>query len=91
MEYSAEIVKALLWVIGLLGSLLGFFLTYYFFRTSKILDELRTAVQQLNLNYTGLNCVQKHDTINKRLEKHGVQLDLHERKITELDTKMNFK
>ena len=77
MENPKELIEALLWVIGVLVSALAFFITYYFTRTSKILDELSKGLQQLNLNFTGLNCRDKHLVIDRRLDKHGELLDTH--------------
>jgi len=88
---NVDLVRTLLWVIGILVAALGFFLTYYLMRTSQIMDKLSQEVQKLNLNFTGLNCQKKHEIIDNRLAEHGRTLDQHDRKIIELDTKINFR
>ena len=91
MDYNLDLVRMLLWVVGVLVSALAFFLSYYFYRTSRILDSLNEGVQKLNINFTGLNCSKKHEVIDKRLDDHGVRLDKHEGKLIEIDTKINFR
>lgn len=87
---QAIVIKVLAWAVGVLASALGFFLSYYFTRTSKALDRLGDAITEMRLSFTGLNCAKKHEVVDERLKDHGRQLDRHEGKLIELDTKVNL-
>jgi len=99
-----NIINIGMWMIGILLSIIGFFLIFYFKRSVTSNDKLNESVNKLQMSVTGLNatllyqddklntftksCKEKHLKVDQRLEKHEEQLDRHEKDITVLKTKI---
>jgi len=105
MESSLpNIITIGIWVMGLLLSVIGFLLVFYFKRSVSTNDKLNDSVNKLQLTVTGLNgtllaqdekfsnlstnCRDKHSVIDERLKKHGDQLGDHEGRIIKIETKL---
>ncbi|MFH0756923.1 MAG: hypothetical protein V2B15_06535 [Bacteroidota bacterium] len=92
-----------MWTLGILLSVVGFFLVYFFKRSVESDDKLNETVGKLQISVTALNgtllsqddkistftgsCKDKHIQIDKRLEVHGIKIDDHEKRITVIEAK----
>ena len=107
MENISLIATIGLWIVGILLSVIGFFLMFYFKRSVKSDDELNKSVSKLQQSITGLNgtilaqedrftdfqvdCKDRHKNIDVRLDKHENKLENHEGRIIKVETKLGTK
>jgi hypothetical protein len=99
-------LRIVLVILGIMISIIGYFLTFYFKRSVESIDKLNDTVGELRGSITGLKaqmianeemssmrqegCKDRHSIIDTRLREHGEQLDEHEKKIARIEIKIGI-
>ena len=99
-------LNALLWGLGVLITIIGFFIVRYLDRATKKQDELTTAVNSLQISITGLNavilsiqdhnsdfgrnCEKKHSHVDRKVSEIASKQEMLEKEVLEHDFKLNL-
>lgn len=100
---NSLLITVLMGIITLMLTIIGYFIVRFMNSTDKLADN----VEKLQLSVSGMNaviesikteqhvkdeaCSKSHARHEHRLNNHAGRLDQHEKKITELDVKVNLK
>lgn len=97
------LMKVVIPGIGILLTIIGFFVAYFFRRSIESNDKLNESVNKLQITITGMSAVvqankdnvdtykreheKSHEIVDRRLNSHSVKLNEHDKEITKLKSK----